>query len=532
MQRFVFIGILIALGLLGACAEIEPQPLAPSPIHIGTEPEPTRDIPDPVVPIPTVPEPTPPLWLERYTVVVNEVPVKELLFALARDAGVNVDIDPTVEGVVILNAIDQTLPQILDRIVRQVGVRYEFEGDNLYVQPDRPFLKTYTIDYVNLSRDMQSSNSVATQVASVSGEGSGGNYSKTDVNIISSHRLWESLTSGIAAILGSAVGDGEGTTVVASPESGVVIVNATATQHEVVQAFIDQVLRRAKRQVLIQATIIEVTLNDQYQAGVAWELVNAGGSGIEFTSPSSADIQQTAEGGTGVYTLTATGESLLGDHSLTATISLLDRFGETKVLSSPQLMTLNNQTAMLKVVDNVVYFEVTSDTVAGGLGNDPLVTIETDPRVVPVGIIMTMTPQIDDDDVITLNVRPTISRLVAFVNDPNPELAKEDVKNPVPRIAVNEMDSILRLVNGQIGVLGGLMTDDQRDDDAGIPGLKDVSFFGNLFKSKSKSYTKKELVIFLRPTIVKSPSLDGDLNAYRRYLDSVSDTSSLQTTEQ
>ncbi|MFT5426049.1 MAG: MSHA biogenesis protein MshL [Gammaproteobacteria bacterium] len=529
MQKIILISSLAILSFLTACSEIEPKPFVPSEGHIDAKEQASGDIPELVTQAPVLPAPAPAAKLEKYTVVVNEVPVKELLFALARDAQINVDIDPVIEGVVTINAIDQSLPQILDRLARQVDLRYELSGDTLYIQPDEPFLRTYIVDYVNMSRDMESSNTIATQISSTSGGdseggGGGGNNSTTDVTSTSNHHFWPNLVAGISAILGEEATSGSSgdvsitNTVIPNPESGIIAVRATASQHEKVQEFVDNVVGNAKRQVLVQATIVEVTLSDRYQAGIDWSFLNqAGKAGINFVS--------TALGATAIapallssFVVTATDPNTTREQSLTATISLLDEFGNAKVLSSPQVMTLNNQTALLKVVENFVYFEIDAETTAGVLGAAPITTVDTTVKTVPVGIVMTVTPQIDSGGVITLNVRPTISRVARVINDPNPNIVAPLV-NPVPVIAVREMESMLRLTDGQIGVLGGLMTDETQDKDAGLPGAKDVSFLGNLFKSKSAEYVKTELVIFLRPVLIRDPSLTGDLADYQQYLD-------------
>ena len=195
---------------------------------------------------------------------------------------------------------------------------------------------------------------------------------------------------------------------------------------------------------------------------------------------------------------------------------LSDEFGDTKILSSPQMMVLNNHTALLKVVENIVYFEVDADTTS--TQGVTTTTIDTTARTVPVGIVMSVTPQISESGEVLLNVRPTISRVIEFVDDPNPDLANAGTTNPVPQIAVREMESVLKLNDGQIGVLGGLMQDQTQDNDAGLPGVKDVGFFGTLFKSTSAQYAKTELVIFLKPVIIKNPSLNTDLEEFKKYL--------------
>ena len=130
---------------------------------------------------------------------------------------------------------------------------------------------------------------------------------------------------------------------------------------------------------------------------------------------------------------------------------------------------------------------------------------------------MAVTPQISSNGVITLNVRPTISRVTDFVEDPNPAIPA-NIPNRVPQVEIREIESMLRLVDGQIGVLGGLMQDISADEVRGIPGFSDVPGIGAAFKTTTKAYVKTELVIFIQPTIIQNPSLDGDLSSYRQYL--------------
>lgn len=526
--------ILFAVVLsVSGCAEIEPVPFEPSSGHINAEESPAIDskIPELVEQVPLLPEPSPVEAPERYTVVVNEVPVKELLFALARDAKVNVDIHPEIEGVVTINAVEQTLPQILKRISNQVDMRYVYDGDTLIISQDTPFLRTYTIDYVNLSRDTTSTSTVSTQISSTSGggtesSGGGGNTSTTDVSSESAHHFWARLVSNISAILGEESSSGSGgdiavtDTVIPNPESGVLSVRATASQHETIQSFIDQVLVSAKRQVMIQSTIVEVTLNERYQAGIDWTALSTGVFNI--ASVTAAGIPTFVAGATTSSFVLSTNEddnNQIGTNpqtnadNITATVTLLDQFGDTNILSSPQIMALNNQTALLKVVENRVYFEVESDTTS--TQGVVTTTFETTAKTVPIGIVMAVTPQIDANGTITLIVRPTISRFAGNALDPNPDLT---IDNPVPQIAVREMESVLRMTDGQIGVLGGLMTDETRGNDAGLPGVKDAGFFGNLFKTTSAEFTKTELVIFIKPIIIANPSVDGDLDEYKKYL--------------
>jgi len=518
----------------------------PSKGHIVAEEAPLPEaaaIPKLVEEVAVLPEPTPVDPSERYTVVVNEVPVKELLFALARDAKVNVDIHPDIDGVVTINAVEQTLPQILSRISNQVDIRYVREGDNLLISRDTPFLKTYKVDYVNLSREALSTSVVSTQIASTSGGGEaaagsgGGNTSTTDVSSTSAHLFWERLVANVAAILGEEIGQASAgeipisETVIPNPESGILSVKATAAQHQQIQSFIDQVLVSAKRQVLVQTTIVEVTLNERYQAGIDWTALSTGVFNISSTTSGSLPtfiagaVSSSFTIGTNQDANNQIGTNpTTNADNITATITLLDQFGDTKILSSPQMMVLNNQTALLKVVENLVYFDVDAEvvpaTVAGGTATT---TVDTTALTVPVGIVMAVTPQIDGNGTITLNVRPTISRVTGSVTDPNPNATFTSggttVTNSIPQIAVREMESVLRMTDGQIGVLGGLMTDETRDNNTGLPGIKDKGLLGNLFKRTQAEYTKTELVIFIRPIIINNPSINDDLQQYKQILE-------------
>lgn len=531
--------------LLAGCTNMIPQAPPADSGHLRADSTtPAAEIPEVVEQTPFLPPPEEVPDTETYTVVVNDVPVKELLFALARDADVNIDIDSGISGKVTLNAVDQTLAQILDRLSRQVDMRYEIKNGTLVISADTPYLKTYDVGYVNLSRDTQSVNNVTTRVATTgegaaqgvggAGGGSGGssNSSTTKLNTQSYNRFWETLTFNILAILGETPRGGgdqlSSDSVIVNPEAGLINVRATHRQHELIQAFIDNVLNNARRQVLIEATIVEVTLNDQYQAGVDWNAV------VDIGDGSSFNLNQGLLGGITEGIIDQNISSFVGGYdykgnkdSVTATVRALREFGDTKVLSSPRLMVLNNQTAVLKVVQELIYFtiEVTDkDSTATSQGRT---IIESEVNSVPVGLVMAVTPQISANDEVTLTVRPTISQQVGEAIDPATQIiAAErgtdlgDIVSTVPVIRTREMESILKLTNGQVAVLGGLMQDEVSTGKREVPGLAKVPLLGELFFDTDEYVSRKtELVIFLRPVVVRQASLEGDLRAYRTYLE-------------
>jgi len=533
--------------------------MKPSTGHVQVDgPAPTGTIPAPVQISTVLPRPRPSIKPETYTVVVNNVNVQELLFALARDAKLNVDINPGIKGVVTLNAIDQTLPQLLSRIAKQVDMRWELDGPNLAVMPDVPFLRVYKVDYLNIERSTTGTVGVSSQISSGaaaggagggggSGGGASGNTSSTTVQNKSSNKYWETLVGNIKDLLretdkllpggqpqavapqapapsaGAPAQGGqpgavqpvatapaaenvhfrEAASVISNPEAGVLSIRATSRQHEKIQEFLDQVQSSAKRQVLIEATIAEVQLNNNYQRGIDWSLVRNG--------PGTLTATQSVQGSS----LAGINSSFLvlnyAAQGIGVTLKLLESFGNVRVLSSPKISVLNNQTAMLKVVDNLVYFTIKADTTSVANAGS-VTTFTTTPNVVPVGFVMNVTPQISDTDTVLLNIKPSVTRIIGTVNDPNPSLS---VVSLIPIIQTREMESMIKVNSGQIAVMGGLIQDSNTDNEDTIPGLFQLPSVGAIFGNRNRKNEKTELVIFIRPMVVRDPSIDGDFRAFR-----------------
>lgn len=598
-KKSAFIPMLL-IALLPACAT---HTLEPSGSHINKPETRQSGIPEPVAAMPPLPAPKPNAKPETYSVVVNEVPVRELLFALARDAKLNVDVHPAIEGLVTVNAINQTLPQILDRVAAQVDLRYELKDRSLQVLPDEPFLKTYRIDYVNMARTSSSSVNIATSISStggsVAGSGSSGgggggasgqsgsNSSNTSVANISENRFWSRLVENVQGILreqdklvvlrrsegtqsesgaqnsghttniGRAAGasanvgasqavqsqlpastpgsmptpvSAPGTptpnqqlseaeravNVIAHPESGVLMVRANSRLQKKVQEFISEVTTSAQRQVLIEATIVEVQLSDQFQSGVDWAKVSE--STRSFSSFQQSVIGSNLSAAPFTQLTFNIANPSLFSGTFTSTVKLLETFGKTKVISSPKIMALNNQTALLKVVQEKVYFTVdvdVTDATASGPGSR---TFTSNLHTVPVGVVMSVTPQISENSQVSLNVRPTISNIIGYKADPVPQLYNINIQNLVPEIEVREIESTLRLSSGQVAVLGGLIRDSVDNQRQGLPWFSRLPLIGTLTSYRDETTSKIELVIFLRPVVINDPSVNGDFASYREHL--------------
>lgn len=519
--------LLPACLLLIACSATNPPKISEE--HLQVPPSEDGDIPAAVAQAPVLPKPRPTAKLETYTVVVSDVPVKELLFSLARDARLNVDIHPGIAGTVTLNAVDQTLPQILSRVAKQVSLRYTIDGPNLVVSPDLPFWQTYKVDYLNMARDSVSEVSVATKIATTGGtvgqEGGGtseeGNVSRTTVTNTTKNDFWARLEGNIRAIVGGgAAGAAEGTvssSVVIDPNSGVINVLGTQHQQEQIQVYVDEVLANAMRQVLIEMSIVEVELSDGYQAGVDWQRLSDA-QGSDHNGPSVIGSFLGNNLATAPFFSLAYNKDTPGGGNISATVRMLETFGDVKVLSSPKIMVLNNQTAVLKVVDEQVYFSVEQEIFEGTDNAQPRTTYTSTIHTVPVGLVMSVTPQINGTDTVSINVRPTISRITGFATDPVPRLLGSDFDNLIPEIQVREMESLLRVANGQTVVMGGLMQNKVDKNKSGVPLLSALPVIGNLFSYRDDGFTKTELVIFLRPTVVRSAGVGFDAGTASRHL--------------
>jgi len=505
--------VVATMAALAGCAgsatvDISPGHLDAEPVNAGAPPP---------VPPPPVPEPEPVEPVETYTVVVKDVPVADLLFSLARDADLDLDMQVETDKTITINATERPLPEILERVSTQARLRYSLSGDNLVVLDDKPYWYNYHVDYVNISRQSIGEVGVATQIATSGGsvgedigqqqDDRQGNLSKTTVKNNSMNDFWVPLEAGLVSIIagGSADSPQQQDPVIVNPMSGVVTVYGTHREHREVQRYLDEVMANSQRQVLIEMTIVEVELSDDYQAGVDWSRVSDGGgqgsNGANFES-------QLLGGNLQVSPFFAIGYNDIDPDGsgITATVRMLQQFGDTKVLSSPKIMALNNQTALLKVVNERVYFTVELDIRDATADIPERRTFTSEIKTVPVGLVMSVTPQISANGYVSLNIRPTISRITGFAIDPAPRLAGADFDNLVPEIQVREIESLLTVLDGRTVVLGGLMQNERESSKDGIPGLSRIPGVGKLFAYSSDKLVKTELVIFLKPTIIDDAS--------------------------
>lgn len=553
----IVIGLCLVLGLTG-CQESSVKRDKPAPPlsadfapdgHLALKPKVESSVSDSAgIPqlvdtqIPSLPPLGGSSQSDTYSISAVGVPVGELLFKIAQDANRDIDIYAGVQGNITINALNQPLETILDRMADQAGFVFDLVDNTIIIKPDLPEWRNYKVDYVNITKS--SSESIDMQMSVSSGVGDGGTSggspaSSTQVKVESKHDFWANLEKNIKLLAqldpnankvllpqnsenGNAPRPLELSSVsqntVVNGEAGVISVFTTVKQHKAIKKYIEEVTHRAEKQVLIEATVVEVELNDQYQSGVDWTFLNSkafgDNGGISISSPFGGNFDG-FQVSTNDFGSSAIG-FVTGDWNILANLNLLDEFGDSKVLSSPKIMAVNNQTALLKVVENLVYFTIDVNT--SSTQTTSLTTYETEVNTIPVGFTMSVTPFVSDSGDVTLNVRPTITKQIGFVTDPNPSLTV--VESRIPVIQEKEMSSVLRLKDRQTAIIGGLIEDSNSNSKAGIPWLGDVPVVGDLFSKRDDATVKRELIIFIRPTIINNPDVDhGDLVSVSRFLD-------------
>jgi general secretion pathway protein D len=506
-----------------------------------------------------------------FSVSVRDVPVRDLLFAVARDAHINIDIHPAVDGVVTVNAVDQTLPEILDRLVQQVNMRYELQEGHLLVLPDEPVLRHYRVDHLNVERSLESTMGASSAIAGGgAGGGSAGAGSSAEIKNSSKNQFWARLTENLRDLLretdkllpgddgsaasgaatstapGRATGGGaapsgvagapaaagavsgvgsairapapryrEAASVIANPEAGLISVRATHRQHLKVREFLDRVLAQSAQQVFIEATVVEVNLFDQYQQGINWNLLRNDLSLLRFSPSTPEGVLPGGTPGTGGVpsVLTLSPSASRGTWRIDLALRLLESYGNTRVLSSPRITAVNNQPALLKVTEEVVYFRLTSTIqTVEGLAR-PILNVTSTPNVVSVGLVMQVLPQIGQGDEITLALRPSLTSIKGYVDDPavpillaqaGKSLELPQVRSQIPLIQTREMESIVKVRSGEVVVFGGLMREENGNAADQVPGASQIPLLGDALRFKQRKNNKSELMIFLRPTVVRA----------------------------
>jgi len=459
----------------------------------------------------------------RFDLVVNNAPAAQVFMGIVSGTRYSMLMSQELSGTISVNLKDVTVFEALDAIREINGFEYKVDGTRIYIQPQTIQTRVFKVNYLVGSRvgstniqvrggSSASTSTATTGTAGATGSTGGGGSGSTSIATSSNSDFWKELTSSLKAI----IGEKEGRSVVVSPQSGVIVVRATPLELRNIAEFLNASQLSVERQVILEAKILEVDLSDAYQTGINWAAFK--------TSPNSRFSGGmpggTAMGPSGALTgansiLTGTpGSDLQGagglfglvfqTSSFAATLSFLESQGNVHVLSSPRIATLNNQKAVLKVGSEDYY--VTSASTTTTTGTATTTTPSVSLQQFFSGIVLDVTPQIDDKNNIILHIHPSVTRVSEANKVINMGGTTGTLTLPVASTIVSETDSIVRAQDGRIVVIGGLMKQTTSKDISQPPGLKDIPLVGDALRQTNRSSQKTELVILLKPTIVQDGS--------------------------
>ncbi|EAR61215.1 pilus (MSHA type) biogenesis protein MshL [Neptuniibacter caesariensis] len=458
-----------------------------------------------VTPPPIAPALLPPLNLqspaasadERFDITAEALPAKDFFMGLVQGTAYNMIVHEAVGGNISLELKDVSVDEVMQAVQRVYGYEYNRTGNLYQVLPASLQTEIFQINYLDIQRDGTSDTQVSAGSVSNSGDNaSGEEVIGTRISTKTSTNFWGGLQETLNTIV-----TGEGRKVVVTPQTGVVVVRALPSELATVRDYLSQAELILHRQVVIEAKILEVTLNNGFQAGVNWSILGEPGSGntANFTQSSVGLTNQDAIGGIFKADLS------IGDFS--AVIELLGSQGDVQVLSSPRVSTVNNQKAVIKVGTDEFFVTEVENTTTTGTSTTTSPSIELTPFF--SGIALDVTPQISANGDIVLHIHPTVSEVVD--QQKQISVGTDDFNIPLALSSIRESDSIVRAESGQVIVIGGLMKSSDSDTQAKTPGLGDIPGVGNLFKQKRQAGSKTELVIMLRPVLANHDNLQNEL---------------------
>lgn len=441
----------------------------------------------------------------------EQAPLPAALRTLARATKTMVFAEPELTTAITADFPGGTLREALAALAEPNGLFFEQTPAGIAVRARQTVL--YAIDYPQLTRSGSGSASITLGGATGGGAngasgaggfggaqnlarsqalatgGAGSDATQVSISQENQNTFWANLETELRAMLK------EGDSLVLNRFSGVAQIAAPVRRHEAIRAFIGLVNRRITQQVEIEARLVEVTLRDEQKLGVDWDVASTMLDGVRVQARAPVEVAGVGGSVLGANTFAAT----LGFGRASAVIQALKQQGEVKTVAQPRLRALNNQTAFIKVGEDRPFFRLQQTTTLQQPGattafnqTQENFTVST----ITIGTILAVTPQIDGDGVITLDVLPAITRLQSIVTSP-------DGRQTAPVTEVKQASTIVRLRDGETAIIGGLISEENGESVRRIPVLGSVPVLGAAFSSKATLRARKELVIFLTPRIVR-----------------------------
>ena len=567
------IGLVLLAVLLVSCVEPQTKKVDPSILSEvdnaakqarSNQPEAVREalLPPLRAEMPRVPgAPVEP----RFDIVVNAAPAQQVFMSIVSGTRYSMVVNPSVSGAVSVNLKDVTVREAMEAIREAYGYEFRIDGTRIYVEAAGLQTRVFQVNYLMGLRSGRSDVRVASgAVSGTQQQGGGGvqaamgapiggaqstspplgafglsaitttSLDASRVSTVSQNDFWNEVALALRAL----VGPGEGRSVVVSPQSGVVVVRALPYELRTIEKYLKAIRVSVERQVMIEAKVIEVTLSQDYQAGVNWAAFPT--SGISAGQVSQGTIlQRSPPGGgasvqvTGATGINATAQTFAGGvvagvpgsnllnlgnpaaslfglafqtRNFAALITFLETQGAVQVLSSPRVAALNNQKALLKVgTDQFFVTNITGTPVTNATGS-ATTGVQITPTFNPFfsGVSLDITPQIDEDGNILLHIHPLVSDVQTDTIQFDFGAGTGAQPIPLAKSTINETDTMVRAQDGNIVALGGLMQVQVTNTKSGIPGLQDIPGIGAAFRSTQRTTIKKELVILLKPTVIHS----------------------------
>jgi MSHA biogenesis protein MshL len=490
--------------------------------------------------LPKAPVPAEP----RFDLVVSNAPAGQVFMAIVSSTRYSMLLPPEVGGTITVNLRNVTVREALDTLRDLYGYEYRIQGNRIFIQPVALQTRVFQVNYLFGQRHGKSMIDVTSSSFSTAAAGNAQTGGAALAPVIATPgtvivpqessrvvtQLQTDFWAEVAQALKAIVPAEGGRSVVVSPQTGVIVVRAFPAEQRNVESYLKATKLVIERQVMLEAKIVEVALRDGYQAGINWSAFRIGGnsrlsagvispgtvlrpdgsvatgiSSINPEAPSPVDPALFAIPGSNLISAPRNLGGLFGlafqTSNFAAILQFLETQGNVQVLSSPRIATLNNQMAVLKVGTDdffVTNISTTTTTSAAGTTSTPNITVQ------PFfsGIALDVTPQIDQDSNIILHIHPSVSKVTEKTKVVN--LGTLGVFTlPLASSAVNESDSVVRVQDGNIVAIGGLMRYQQSDDRSQVPAVGDVPLVGELFRQSSRGYEKAELVILIKPTVIQ-----------------------------
>ncbi|MGL4353586.1 MAG: pilus (MSHA type) biogenesis protein MshL [Aeromonas popoffii] len=476
----------------------------------------------------------------RLRIAAHDVDAVEFFGSLFKGSRYSVAVHPGVAGQISVELKDVTLSEVLAVVGDMYGFDVQRKGNVFHVYPAGLRTETIPVNYLMMSRRGLSRTSVSTGGVTANGNNSNssnfdnansdsnnssnasnGNTSSnngngTRIETDTNSDYWTDLRTSLEMLVGS----GDGRAVITSPQAGLVTIRAYPKELKAVREFLSQSETHLKRQVVLEARILEVALNEGYEQGVDWSGLSASWDGNKgITGGGSLAPTQLPTTPNQIFTALGGGAGFkISDGNFNVAVNLLKTQGDVNTLSSPRVTATNNQKAVIKVgTDEYFVTNATSTVTSTTAGTERTPNVELTPFF--SGIALDVTPQIDEEGKVLLHIHPSVIDTEEQNKTINLGTTGGTLELPLAKSSIRESDTVVQANNGDIIVIGGLMKTDKQEIVSKVPLLGDIPWIGEAFTNRRESTKKVELVILLKPTVVEKDTWQNELQRSSDLLD-------------